>query len=107
MTSLRETLQGAVVMAPMTKGSNLPYRRLCQELGASVTMSEMVVAYSLLKGKRSEYALVRRAADEKCFAVQIAGQRPEKMAEAAKIVESRGADWVDVNCGCPIDSMTR
>ena len=30
MTSLRETLGGALVMAPMTKGSNLPYRQLCQ-----------------------------------------------------------------------------
>jgi hypothetical protein len=39
MTSLRDTLQGALVMAPMTKGSNLPYRQLCQELGARVTTS--------------------------------------------------------------------
>src|SRR4051812_34526148 len=41
---LRDTLTGAVVMGPMTKGSNLPYRRLCVELGARVTVSEMTVA---------------------------------------------------------------
>ena len=45
--SLAETLAGAVVMAPMTKGSNLPYRRLCVELGARITMSEMTVARRL------------------------------------------------------------
>ena len=44
---LREVLTGAVVMAPMTKGSNLPYRRLCVELGARVTISEMTVARRL------------------------------------------------------------
>ena len=40
-------LTGALVMAPMTKGSNLPYRRLCTELGARVLVSEMVVARRL------------------------------------------------------------
>ena len=44
--SLRDTIDGALILAPMTKGSNLPYRRLCQELGARVTMSEMTVARS-------------------------------------------------------------
>ena len=43
MIDLRETLTGAVVMAPMTKGSNLPYRRLCVELGARVTISDAKV----------------------------------------------------------------
>ena len=33
MTAFRDRIQGALVLAPMTKGSNLPYRRLCQELG--------------------------------------------------------------------------
>ena len=45
--NLREALTGAVVMAPMTKGSNLPYRQLCTELGATVLVSEMVVARRL------------------------------------------------------------
>ena len=42
--SREKLLTGAVVMAPMTKGSNLPYRRLCVELGARVTVSEMTLA---------------------------------------------------------------
>ena len=46
--SLREILTDAVVMAPMTKGSNLPYRRLCVELGARVTISEMTVAPAMV-----------------------------------------------------------
>jgi tRNA-dihydrouridine synthase 3 len=99
--------QDAVVMAPMTKGGNLPYRRLCSELGATVTMGEMALARQILRGSRSEYALIRRATDEHCFGAQLAGTKPEELAEAARIVESRGASFVDLNCGCPIDDMTR
>ena len=96
---LRERLSGAVVMAPMTRGSNLPYRRLCLELGARVTMSEMTVARRLKQKRRSEFALIRKAPGEPCFGVQLAGTNPDEMAWAAALVESRGADLVDVNLG--------
>jgi tRNA-dihydrouridine synthase 3 len=103
---LRDTLLGALVMAPMTKGSNLPYRQLCQELGARVTMSEMTVARRLKQKRRGEFALIRRAADERFFGVQLAGNNPDEMAWAAQLVESRGANLIDVNLGCPIDFFT-
>ena len=95
------------MLAPITKGSNLPYRRLCQELGARVTMSEMAVARRLKQDRRNEFALIRKAPDERFFGVQLAGNNPDEMAWAAELVESRGADLVDVNLGCPIDYFTR
>ncbi|MFO7692911.1 MAG: tRNA-dihydrouridine synthase family protein [Vicinamibacterales bacterium] len=104
---LRQRLDGALVMAPMTRGSNLPYRRLCVELGARVLMSEMTVARRLKQRRRGEYALIRRAPDEPFFGVQLAGTDPEEMAWAAVLAESRGAGLVDVNFGCPIDHFTR
>ena len=104
---LRDALTGAVVMGPMTKGSNLPYRRLCVELGAWVTVSEMTVARRLKQKRRGEFALIRRAPDEPFFGVQLAGTSPDEMAWAAALVEARGADFVDVNLGCPIDHFTR
>lgn len=105
--ALLQTLPGTVVMAPMTKGSNLPYRRLCLELGARVTLSEMALARRLKQKRKSEFALIRRAAAEPCFGVQLAGTNPEEMAWAAGLVASRGVDFVDVNFGCPIDHFTR
>ena len=104
---LRDVLEGAVVLGPMTKGGNLPFRRLCVELGARVTMGEMAVARRLKQKRRSEFALIRKAPDEPCFGVQLAGTNPEEMGWAAALVESRGADLVDVNLGCPIDHFTR
>jgi tRNA-dihydrouridine synthase 3 len=105
--SLASLLPGALVMAPMTKGSNLPYRQLCVELGARVLVSEMVVARRLKQRRNSEFALIRRAPEEPCFGVQLAGNRPDEMAWAAALVEARGADFVDLNLGCPIDHFTR
>jgi tRNA-dihydrouridine synthase 3 len=106
MADLGYTLQHTLVLAPMTKGSNLPYRQLCQELGARVTVSEMIVARRLRQQRRAELALMRRAPDERCFGVQLAGNKAEEMAWAAELAESRGADFVDLNLGCPIDYFT-
>lgn len=105
--TLTDRLAGALVMAPMTKGSNLPYRRLCAELGARITMSEMTVARRLKQKRKGEFALIRRAPDEPFFGVQLAGTNPEEMGWAATLVESRGVDLVDINFGCPIDHFTR
>lgn len=107
MTSIRDLLTGAVVMAPMTKGSNLPYRRLAIELGARVLVSEMAVARQLKKNNPREFALIRRAPDEPCFAVQLAGTDATELAWAAELCATRGADFVDLNLGCPIDQFTR
>lgn len=107
MAGFLSALPGAVIMAPMTKGSNLPYRRLCVELGARILVSEMVVARRLKQRRRGEFALIRRAPDEPCFGVQLAGNKPDELAWAAALVEARGADFVDLNLGCPIDHFTR
>jgi tRNA-dihydrouridine synthase 3 len=91
----------------MTKGSNLPYRRLCVELGAPITVSEMTLARRLKQKRHGEFALIRRFPGEPCFGVQLATNAPQEAAWAAALVESRGADFVDMNFGCPIDYFTR
>jgi tRNA-dihydrouridine synthase 3 len=93
-------------MGPMTKGSNLPYRRLCVELGARITTSEMTVVRRLRQRRKGEFALIRRFEAEPCFGVQLASTNPDELAWAAVLVEARGADFVDLNCGCPIDHFT-
>src|SRR5688572_16965876 len=97
-----ERRAGALVMAPMSKGATLPYRRLCVDLAARVTMSAMPVARRLKQRRKGDCALLRRAPDEPFFGVQLAGPNPEEMAWAAGLVESRGADYIDINFGCPI-----
>jgi tRNA-dihydrouridine synthase 3 len=99
--------QDKVILAPLTVGGNLPFRRLCVELGAEVTVGEMAVVRKLLAGSRSEYALLRSHPEERFFGVQLADRAEASLGEAARIAESRGARFVDLNCGCPIEEITR
>ena len=98
---------GKLWLAPLTFGGNLPFRRLCVELGAEVTVGEMAVVYKLLRDRSSEFALLRSHPDEPFFGAQLAERKPEALAEGARLAAARGARFVDLNCGCPIDGMTR
>jgi tRNA-dihydrouridine synthase 3 len=103
----RSPFQDKVVLAPLTVGGNLPFRRLCAEMGAEVTVGEMAVVRKLLRGSSAEFALLKSHADEAFFGVQLADNKPDSLAEGARLAESRGARFVDLNCGCPIDQITR
>lgn len=94
-------------LAPLTRGGHLAFRRLCVELGAEVTVSEMVVVHRLLRNEASEFALLKSHVSEPFFGVQLADRRGETLSEGARIAEGRGARFVDLNCGCPIDRITR
>jgi tRNA-dihydrouridine synthase 3 len=98
---------GKVFLAPLTVGGNLPFRRLCVELGAEGTVGEMAMVRKLVSGSPSEFALLKSHPDEAFFGVQLADRREESLAEGARIGESRGARFVDLNCGCPIHEITR
>ena len=105
----KESLLGRFPLAPLTKGGNLPYRRLCREFGATATCSEMVYAHQLIRqSKGREPALLRHHPTEDNFGVQIAASKPNVAADAAKIAEASGAKFIDLNCGCPIfDTVKR
>ena len=94
-------------MAPMTRGTDLPFRRLAGEWGAAVCLGEMAYAHRTIGRERGDIPLLRRHPEERAFGAQLAGKDPEVMAESARVAESQGAAFVDVNCGCPIDEVTR
>lgn len=96
-----------LVLAPLTRGGNLPFRRLCKDFGADITVSEMAYARSLLRGEGKEFALLRSHTSEDCFGVQLAAKDAEEALQAAQIAVSRGAKFIDINCGCPIHDTTR
>ena len=94
-------------LAPLTFGGNLPFRRLCVEFGAQVTVGEMAVVRKLLKGRNAEYALLRSHPSEPFFGAQLADRDEATLAEGARIAAGKGARFVDLNCGCPIFEFTR
>jgi hypothetical protein len=69
------------------------------------------LATSLLQGSKEEWSLVRRHPSERTFGVQIAGAKPATLVPAAealaRVCGDGGVDFVDLNCGCPIDLVVR
>ena len=102
-----ETIANEAILAPLTKGGNLPFRRLCVELGARITCGEMAYGREVLRGSPKENALLRAHESEPCFGAQIATRLPEEAAEVTKIAVDAGARWVDLNVGCPIYDTTK
>lgn len=98
----RTSLLGRFALAPLTRGGNLPFRRLCRSFGATSTCSEMVYAHQIVKSRGREPALLRHHAEEDNFGVQIAASKPNLAADAARLALDCGAKFVDLNCGCPI-----
>ncbi|GAA5982194.1 hypothetical protein JCM5350_003489 [Sporobolomyces pararoseus] len=100
----RLDFKGKLYMAPLTTVGNLPFRRLCVENGLDITCSEMGLAQEFLSGNANEWSLLRRHPSEKLFGVQITGSKPQVLVPAAEaIVKHADIDFLDVNCGCPID----
>jgi tRNA-dihydrouridine synthase 3 len=96
-----------VVLAPLTKGGNLPFRRLCVAHGCRTTTSEMAYAYQVVRRRPTELALLRKHADEPCFGVQLAASKAEPAIAAGLAAVERGAVFIDLNCGCPIHDVVK
>ncbi|KAJ7061316.1 zinc finger dihydrouridine synthase [Mycena amicta] len=100
--------EGKTYLAPLTTVGNLPFRRLCVAYGADITCGEMGLASSFLSGAKEEWSLVRRHPSEQTFGVQIAGSKVSAVVRATEVIarevgDAGGIDFVDLNCGCPID----
>ena len=95
-----------LVLAPMAGVTDLAFRRTCRELGAGLTVTEMVSAKALCYQDRKSRGLLKIGPGEHPVSAQIFGSDPVCMAEAAQIaIEASGADILDINMGCPVPKI--
>jgi tRNA-dihydrouridine synthase B len=100
-------LSSPFLLAPMAGITDAPFRRLCRQLGAGMTTSEMTTAdISLWQTAKSRRRLDIDS-DVEPRVVQIAGSEPSQLALAAKLCVDRGAQVIDINMGCPAKKVCR
>ncbi len=101
LTIGRFVLPNNLVLAPMAGVTDLPWRNLCREWGAGYAVGEMLHSRSDLMGRdKSQFRGVQQQ-EQAPIAIQLLGNNPQDMAEAAKAQVAAGADIIDINMGCP------
>ena len=98
-------VKNPVFLAPMAGVTDWAYRTVCAELGAGVTVTEMVSSRALVYKDKKSAKLLRKNEGSICGA-QIFGNDPAIMAEAAGLaLEISGCDFIDINMGCPMPKI--
>jgi nifR3 family TIM-barrel protein len=82
--------------------TNAPFRLVCREAGAGLLTSEEIDARALVMGNGKTEALARYLPEERPLVMQLLGNDPDVLAEAARRLEAAGADGIDLNMGCPV-----
>lgn len=101
-------LSGNIFLAPMAGVTDLPFRLLCKEQGASLVYTEMISAKAMHYNDEETLKLSETHPDELPVAVQIFGSEPEIMAEAAQRLSHRqDLSLIDINMGCPAPKIVK
>ena len=101
------TLANRLIAAPMAGVTDRPFRQLCREHGAGLTVSEMVAANPRLRGSRKSLRRLDHAGEPGPIVVQIAGGDAPMLADAARYNVDHGADIIDINMGCPAKKVCK
>ncbi|QLB20344.1 tRNA dihydrouridine synthase DusB [Vespertiliibacter pulmonis] len=100
-------IKNRIFLAPMAGITDQPFRRLCSQLGAGLTFSEMMSTNpDVWHTEKSKLRLAHHH-EIGINAVQIAGSDPTEMAAAAKINVEYGANIIDINMGCPAKKVNK
>jgi nifR3 family TIM-barrel protein len=101
-------LSSPLVVSPMAGMTDSAFRRLVKRHGGcGLVVSEMVSSEGLVRGIDRTLEYAEYTEEERPVSIQIFGGDPERMAEAARVVEGMGADIVDINMGCPVPKIAR
>ncbi|MDP9194320.1 MAG: tRNA dihydrouridine synthase DusB [Acidobacteriota bacterium] len=96
-------IEQPLALAPMAEVTDTYYRSLVKELGGvGLVVSEFISAEGLTRKNDRSHQMLAFEESERPVAIQIYGGDPERMDDAAAIVEEQGVDIVDINMGCPV-----
>jgi nifR3 family TIM-barrel protein len=101
------TVDHPFLLAPMAGITNSPFRRLMREYGSSIVISELVSANGIEYASHRTLELLKFSSEERPVGLQIFGEDEEPLVKACRVVENLGADFVDLNLGCPVPKVVK
>ena len=104
---LKELNNNPFLLAPMAGVTDFPFRSFMREMGCGIITTELVSAKSLQIGNERSNKLMSFNEKQKPVGVQIFGEELAALGEAAQIVEQSGADFIDLNFGCPVPKIVK
>ena len=98
-------INNPIALGPMAGVTDWAFRTVCAELGANMTVTEMVSSRALVYQDKKSKALLKKTPVGLCGA-QIFGNDPQIMAQAAQLaLDISGCDFIDINMGCPMPKI--
>ena len=99
-------IQSKLALAPMAGVTDMAFRQICSELGAGLTYTELISSKALCYQDQKTRGLLHLFPGEHPCAVQLFGSDPDCMARAAQLaLRYSGADFIDINMGCPVGKV--
>jgi tRNA-dihydrouridine synthase B len=97
-----------LILAPVAGHTDTLFRQAIKGLGGcGLVVSELVSTEGMTRQQDRTFHLTRFEESERPVSIQVFGSDPARMAESAAMVESMGADIVDINLGCPVKKVVR
>jgi len=100
-------LGNRLIVAPMADVSDAPFRKIAKKYGAGLTFTPMVSAKGIIDNEFHALRILAFARDEKPIGVQLLGNNPEYLAGAVHELQRYKPDVIDINCGCPVEKVTK
>lgn len=101
-------VEGKLVLAPLAGYTNKVYRKICHDLGASLTYTEMISDKGLLYENEKTWKLCEIDKDEHPTSLQLFGGDIDEITKAAKLIAERcDCDIIDINMGCPVKKVLK
>lgn len=95
------------VLAPMAGITDSCFRSFMREMGCGVVVTELVSAHGIEHKNHRTSQLMAFEDVQRPVGIQLFGETPEVLASAAQVVENAGADFVDLNFGCPVPKVVK
>jgi tRNA-dihydrouridine synthase B len=98
-------IYGDAILAPMDGYSDWPFRSLCRGLGSAMSYTEFIKSEFLVRAFKRMEPRMRFDETERPVAIQIYGEDADEIVGAARLVQTKRPDIIDLNMGCPAKSV--